>query len=273
MTTNISYRPEDPNYDPPADSDVPVGRIDPVHSRRLRDGTPDGRPELHVVGAPTGGLSVVRVEQAHGRGTRSTRVGLVVKYAVDRVGALVALVCLLPLLVLVGLAVCLTSPGPALFRQERVGRDGKTFRIWKFRTMRVGADNELQSLLRQHGRDGSPLFKVPDDPRITWLGKHLRRTSIDELPQLLNVLAGQMSFVGPRPQMLGEVALYRPHERLRLLAKPGLTGLWQVSGRSAVSWAEALELDMSYIRNWSLLLDTRILLKTPAAVIRGRGAE
>jgi lipopolysaccharide/colanic/teichoic acid biosynthesis glycosyltransferase len=187
--------------------------------------------------------------------------------------AAVALLVLSPLLLTIALAVRLTSPGPAVFKQERIGKDGLPFRIWKFRTMVDGADNQLGDLLAQHDRDGEPLFKVPQDPRITPLGQFLRKTSLDELPQLVNVVRGEMAFIGPRPQRAEEVALYTDRERGRLSVPPGITGLWQVSGRSDLPWQEAVELDLRYVRERSHLLDLQILLKTFVVVFARRGAE
>lgn len=187
--------------------------------------------------------------------------------------AALALIVLSPLLLTVALAVRLTSPGPAVFKQERVGKDGQPFKIWKFRTMVDGADSQLGELLAQHDRDGEPLFKVPQDPRITPLGQFLRKTSLDELPQLVNVLRGEMAFIGPRPQRAEEVALYTDRERGRLTVPPGITGLWQVSGRSDLPWHEAVELDLRYVRERSAGLDVHILLKTFVVVFARRGAE
>lgn len=187
--------------------------------------------------------------------------------------AALALLVLSPLLITIALAVRLTSPGPAIFKQERIGKDGQPFRIWKFRTMVDGADNQLGDLLAQHDRDGEPLFKVPKDPRITPLGQFLRKTSLDELPQLVNVARGEMAFIGPRPQRAEEVALYTERERDRLTIPPGITGLWQVNGRSDLPWQQAVELDLRYVRERSPVLDLQILLKTFVVVFARRGAE
>jgi len=162
--------------------------------------------------------------------------------------------------------------GPIIFRQTRVGLDGKEFRIWKFRTMRVNADAELAGLLSEQGRSGKPLFKIDDDPRITRIGHFLRRSSIDELPQLFNVIGGSMSLVGPRPQVPKEVALYDETAARRLLVKPGLTGLWQVNGRSSLTWEEALRFDLFYVENWTPVMDLAILLKTVGVVLRREGS-
>jgi lipopolysaccharide/colanic/teichoic acid biosynthesis glycosyltransferase len=184
----------------------------------------------------------------------------------------VALIVLMPLLVLIAAIIRCSSPGPALFRQTRVGRDGRTFRMLKFRSMFLDAESRLAELSSKNVYRAGPLFKLHDDPRTTRVGRVLRRYSLDELPQLLNVIAGQMSLVGPRPPLPSEVLQYRPEARRRLLVKPGMTGLWQVSGRNDLSWVESLRLDLRYVENWSPALDLLILWKTAAAVLRGSGA-
>lgn len=201
-------------------------------------------------------------------GERLTRA---VKAGFDRVAAALGLVLLAPVLIALGLAVRLTTPGPALFVQTRVGRDGKPFRMVKFRTMHHGAEALVGHLLPLNEAAG-PLFKLRNDPRVTRLGRFLRRHSIDELPQLFNVLSGSMSLVGPRPSLPGEVASYDAAARRRLSVKPGLTGLWQISGRSDLGWHESLSLDLQYIERWSLTLDLGVLLRTARAVVRARGA-
>ena len=158
--------------------------------------------------------------------------------------------------------------GPALFTQTRVGKDGRVFRIYKFRTMVVDAEQRRAELLASNDSDGV-LFKLRKDPRVTAVGAHLRRWSIDELPQLLNVFLGDMSLVGPRPALPDEAARYAEHVRRRLVVKPGLTGLWQVNGRSDLSWEESVRLDLRYVENWSFALDLQILWKT----ISVHGAE
>ncbi len=165
----------------------------------------------------------------------------------------------------------LTSAGPALYRQERVGRDGKTFRMIKFRSMRVGADAE-RAVLEGENEGNGVLFKLKDDPRVTPFGRVLRRYSLDELPQLFNVLRGEMSLVGPRPPLPSEVALYDGYAPRRMLVKPGLTGLWQVSGRSDLSWDEGLRKDLYYVENWTIAGDLLILLRTARAVFAHEGA-
>ena len=161
--------------------------------------------------------------------------------------------------------------GPILFRQTRVGRDGKTFYCWKFRTMVTNAEELLADLHQQQGYEGG-LFKMEDDPRVTPPGKWLRRFSLDELPQLVNVLIGDMSLVGPRPPLRHEVAQYDDDMARRLRVRPGMTGLWQVSGRSELSWSEAIRLDLYYVDNWSMFQDLTILARTFGAVFGSRGA-
>jgi lipopolysaccharide/colanic/teichoic acid biosynthesis glycosyltransferase len=201
---------------------------------------------------------------------RLTRERLLVKDAMDRLSAALLLLVLSPLLLAIALAVCVTSPGPVLYRQRRVGRHGRTFCFFKFRTMVIGADSQLPGLIDLNSGDGL-LFKILDDPRVTPVGRFLRRWSLDELPQLWNVLWGDMSLVGPRPLPVDPHA-FRGDERRRLKVKPGITGLWQISGRSELGWDETVRLDVRYVDQWSLALDLSILLRTPAAVLRGRGA-
>jgi lipopolysaccharide/colanic/teichoic acid biosynthesis glycosyltransferase len=177
----------------------------------------------------------------------------------------------LPLMCLIALAIKLDSPGPALFKQMRVGKRGRDFSCWKFRSMREGAEEERARLLDLNERDG-PLFKIKDDPRITRVGRCLRRTSMDELPQIYNILRGEMSWVGPRPALPSEVAQYQEWQKQRLEAPPGITGLTQVSGRSDLTFDETCLLDIFYIENYSPALDLRILLKTVPAVLSRQGA-
>jgi exopolysaccharide biosynthesis polyprenyl glycosylphosphotransferase len=176
-----------------------------------------------------------------------------------------------PLLLAVAVAIKLDSTGPVFYRQERVGKDGRHFWIYKFRSMVIDADRRLAALLDKNEASG-PLFKMKEDPRITRVGSFLRRWSLDELPQLLNVLRGEMSLVGPRPPLPSEVAQYEDWQLGRLRAIPGLTGLWQVSGRSEVPFHDMVRLDLHYIRNWSLSLDLEIMLRTIPAVLSNRGA-
>ena len=213
-----------------------------------------------------GGVPLIGVrEVGFGRGA------LLVKRAMDVVGAVAGLVLGAPVLTLIGLAIRVDSPGPIVFRQTRVGINGRLFEMYKFRSMREGAEAELEELL-QHNESDGPIFKMRADPRTTRIGRLLRRTSLDELPQLLNVLRGEMSLVGPRPPLPAEVEEYASWHRQRLAVPPGITGLWQVSGRSLLSFDEAVLLDVHYIENWSLWLDIQILLRTIPQVILGDGA-
>jgi lipopolysaccharide/colanic/teichoic acid biosynthesis glycosyltransferase len=188
------------------------------------------------------------------------------------VGSTAILLALAPLLVVTATLIKLSSPGPVFYRQERIGLSGEPFTILKFRSMVTGAENRLDALLSEQGASGVPLFKVKDDPRITPVGAILRRYSIDELPQLLNVFRGDMSLVGPRPQVDGEVRLYDSKSSRRLAVKPGMSGLWQVSGRSNLSWEDSIRLDLYYVENWSLTSDLVILLRTLRAVVGHDGA-
>ena len=161
--------------------------------------------------------------------------------------------------------------GPALFAQTRVGKDGKLFKIYKFRTMVIDAEARLAEVRMQNDNDGV-IFKMYNDPRVTSVGAHLRKWSLDELPQLFNVLIGNMSLVGPRPALPEQTALYADHVRRRLVVKPGVTGMWQVNGRSNLSWEETVRLDLRYVENWSLALDLQILWKTFSVVLKRSGA-
>jgi exopolysaccharide biosynthesis polyprenyl glycosylphosphotransferase len=181
------------------------------------------------------------------------------------------LLAISPILALIALAVKLDSPGPILYRQQRVGKDGRPFSMFKFRSMCQDAERRLEALRAQNEATG-PLFKMRQDPRVTRVGRVLRRWSLDELPQLFNVLRGEMSLVGPRPPLPTEVQKYEDWQLGRLRAVPGLTGLWQVSGRSEVPFHDMVRLDLHYIRNWSLALDFEILLRTIPAVLTNRGA-
>jgi exopolysaccharide biosynthesis polyprenyl glycosylphosphotransferase len=215
---------------------------------------------------PVCGLSLLQMERPELRGWDR-----VVKGSFDRLGALLALVLLLPVLLVLAIAVKATSPGPVFFRQERVGREGSLFSMLKFRSMEVGADRMLDHLVELSTGNGV-LFKMGRDPRVTQFGRVLRRYSLDELPQLINVLRGDMSLVGPRPPLPAEVELYGVEMRRRFAVKPGLTGLWQVSGRSDLSWEDSVRMDVRYVEDWSLFLDLMIIWRTFGAVIRGKGA-
>jgi exopolysaccharide biosynthesis polyprenyl glycosylphosphotransferase len=215
---------------------------------------------------PTAGLTLLHVDHPQLDG-----VPLLVKDLFDRCAAAAVLILLAPLLVILGVAIRLSDHGPALFTQMRVGKHGRAFRIYKFRTMVIDAEQRRQQLLAMNDA-GGVLFKLRADPRVTALGTYLRRWSLDELPQLFNVLLGHMSLVGPRPALPEETARYADYVRRRLAVKPGLTGLWQVSGRSDLSWDESVRLDLRYVENWSFALDLQILWKTMWALIRGSGA-
>ncbi|MFN2557371.1 MAG: sugar transferase [Nitriliruptorales bacterium] len=194
-----------------------------------------------------------------------------VKRAIDIVGSLLLLILFAPVLLIASLAIISTSPGHVLFVQERLGRDGRPFRMFKFRSMYRDAEARRAELADLNECTG-PIFKVRNDPRITPVGRVLRKLSLDEMPQLLNVLRGDMSLVGPRPPLPDEYAVYGPRERGRLAVKPGLTCTWQVSGRSDLDFDTWMEMDLSYIRDWSLWLDVKLLLLTIPAVLSGRGA-
>ncbi|KGH43989.1 UDP-phosphate galactose phosphotransferase [Modestobacter caceresii] len=221
-------------------------------------------PRLHI--RPFDGLPLLSVEQPRFEGWRR-----VLKAALDRSVAAVALLLLAPVLAALALAVRLSGPGPVLYRQQRVGLGGQHFTMLKFRSMVVGADQQVAGLSDGNEADGL-LFKIRQDPRVTPVGRWMRRLSLDELPQLVNVLTGGMSLVGPRPPLPDEVARYDTSVSRRLLVKPGLTGLWQISGRSDLPWEEAVRLDLRYVENWSLALDVQILWKTARAVVSASGA-
>jgi lipopolysaccharide/colanic/teichoic acid biosynthesis glycosyltransferase len=194
------------------------------------------------------------------------------KGLLDRIAALLLLVLLAIPIVIIAAAVKLSSPGPAFLRQVRVGRFGRPFTAYKFRSMRPDAELMRDELEDQNRHDVPTIFKMRLDPRVTAVGRFLRRTSLDELPQLFNVLRGEMSLVGPRPPLPREVVHYQPHDLQRLAATPGMTGLWQVRGRSEIEFEEMVDIDLEYIDNWSLWLDLTILVRTPIAVVGGRGA-
>ncbi|WP_189129430.1 sugar transferase [Wenjunlia tyrosinilytica] len=216
--------------------------------------------------ASAAGLTLMHVAPPIRRGLPS-----VLKTVTDRVGALALIVGFSPLFTLVALAVRLDSKGPAFHQQIRIGKVGRPFRMWKFRTMIDGAERLRGELESANENDGH-MFKMRKDPRVTRVGRFLRRYSLDELPQLFNVLAGHMSLVGPRPPLPEEVARYDEVEMRRLSVRPGLTGLWQVSGRSDLSWDETVALDLSYVDNWSLARDVDVMARTLRAVVDGRGA-
>jgi exopolysaccharide biosynthesis polyprenyl glycosylphosphotransferase len=220
-------------------------------------------PRVHI--RPVEGLPLLYVEEP-------TLSGLawLVKNLIDRLVALIGLIVVLPLFIAIAIAIRISDPGPIFFRQARVGREGRTFRVWKFRTMYTDAEDRVAELEELNEGDGM-LFKIRNDPRVFPVGRFLRAASLDELPQLINVLLGEMSLVGPRPlpaedgDFLGDV-------RRRLLVRPGITGLWQVSGRSDLSWDDAVRLDLYYVDNWSLVLDLHTMWRTIGVVLRRKGA-
>ncbi|GGV59213.1 exopolysaccharide biosynthesis polyprenyl glycosylphosphotransferase [Streptomyces griseoloalbus] len=216
---------------------------------------------------PTNGVPLVRI-----RAPNLSRSARLPKELLDRSLAAVLLLLLALPMLLIALVVRLDSSGPAFFRQQRVGRYGDHFTMLKFRTMRLDSEALRAELAHLNQNSDGLLFKVKEDPRITRVGSFLRHSSLDELPQLLNVVRGHMSLVGPRPPLPEEVEDYSPDLKRRLLVKPGLTGLWQVSGRSDLPWDEAVRLDLGYVDNWSMSLDLSILLRTGTAVVRGTGA-
>lgn len=222
-------------------------------------------PRIHT--QPVAGLPLIHVSTPSLVGGKK-----VAKRAFDIAGAGFLLAILSPVFLVLSVMVKATSPGPVFYQQQRIGLQGATFKMLKFRSMKVNADAELQTLLEAQGTAEKPLFKVENDPRITPLGRILRKYSLDELPQLLNVLGGSMSLVGPRPQREGEVALYDDAANRRLYVSPGMSGLWQVSGRSNLTWEESIRLDLYYVENWSLMGDVVILLKTFKAVFASTGA-
>ncbi|WP_203659860.1 sugar transferase [Actinocatenispora rupis] len=220
-------------------------------------------PRVHI--RPVEGLPLLHVEEPIISG-----LGWVAKNLLDRIAAALGLLVLTPLFAVIAIMIKVSDPGPVFFRQPRVGREGDQFHVWKFRTMYTDAEERLAHLVDQNETDGL-LFKIRNDPRVIPIGRFLRRTSLDELPQLINVLKGEMSLVGPRPlpaedgDFLGDV-------RRRLLVRPGITGLWQVSGRSDLSWDDAVRLDLYYVDNWSLTFDLLILWRTLGVVFARRGA-
>lgn len=221
-------------------------------------------PRIHT--QPVAGLPLIHVSTPNlGAGQR------LLKRIFDLVGAVLLLAALSPILLIVSLFVRFDSPGPVLFKQDRVGARGQHFPMYKFRSMVVDAEARLEALKAQNEGNGV-MFKLKADPRITRAGGFLRRYSLDELPQLFNVINGSMSLVGPRPPLPSEVELYQNHVHRRLMVRPGLTGLWQVSGRSLLSWDDTVRLDLYYVENWSVAGDIAILLKTFRAVLARQGA-
>ncbi len=196
----------------------------------------------------------------------------VLKRAMDCIGAGVGLLLLSPLFAVIAILIKLESAGPVLFSQTRIGKDGEEFRCWKFRSMFRDAEQRKQELMQQNEMAGGVTFKMKHDPRVTRVGRFIRKASIDELPQLWNVFNGDMSLVGPRPPVPQEVAQYSAHERQRLAVKPGITCIWQVSGRSDIPFNEQVLMDIEYIQSRSLWLDISLLLRTIPAVLLARGS-
>jgi exopolysaccharide biosynthesis polyprenyl glycosylphosphotransferase len=216
---------------------------------------------------PVAGLPLIHVEKPQYSGTKKVQ-----KLAFDYFVSISVLLCALPMMISAAIAIKLTSRGPVFYRSERIGLDGNPFPMIKFRTMVDGADAQVGTLAHNNESVGGVLFKIKDDPRVTTVGKLLRKYSIDELPQFINVLRREMSVVGPRPPLRREVDTYNDQVKRRLLVLPGITGLWQVSGRSDLSWEDSVRLDVSYVENWSLTNDLIIALKTIRTVATGAGA-
>lgn len=206
------------------------------------------------------------------RRTPTSEARLAAKRILDFTGALVGIILAGPVMLATAIAIRITDPGPVLFRQVRAGRNGRTFTMLKFRSMVMDAEKRKAELMHLNEMDG-PVFKIQRDPRITAVGRFIRKTSIDELPQLFNILLGDMSLVGPRPPLPSEVDQYQAWQRRRLSVKPGLTGMWQVSGRNQIDFDEWMKMDLEYIDNWSLWLDIKIILKTVPAVVLRSGAS
>ncbi|WP_409048033.1 sugar transferase [Microbacterium sp. HA-8] len=252
-----------------SDAALPVERVREI-SWQLESGrqhlimvpslTDIGGPRIHT--RPVAGLPLVHVETPRYTGRQR-----VLKRSFDILGSGALLLILAPLFAVLALLVKTSSAGPVFYTQERIGKEGQPFQMIKFRSMITGADDMLQQLLAAQGTADQPLHKIDNDPRITKIGRILRKYSLDEFPQLINVFKGDMSLVGPRPQRESEVAFYDSSAERRLIVKPGMSGLWQVSGRSALSWDEALRLDLYYVENWSLLGDISILFRTFKAVL------
>lgn len=257
---------------------APGPRLDDDRLRRLSWGLHDSGLALCVL-SELSGIAAARVRPASAAGLTLLHVApplrrgaqAVLKTVVDRGGAALGLLVLAPMFFCVALAVRLTSPGPVFHRQTRHGRHNRPFTMWKFRTMVADAESRREQLSAANESEG-PMFKMRRDPRVTRIGHALRRTSVDELPQLLNVLRGDMSLVGPRPPLPEEVSRYDERELRRLAVRPGLTGLWQVSGRSDLSWQETVSLDLWYVDNWSVATDMGLIARTVRAVTDGRGA-
>ena len=225
-----------------------------------------GGPRIHT--RPVAGLPLIHVETPRYEGFKRYQ-----KRIFDFVASTLLVIVILPVLAAIAMIIRLSTPGPVLFRQERVGLNGETFSMLKFRSMVTDAESLIVDLKDSDRAEGNTvLFKMKDDPRVTRVGKVLRKFSLDELPQLFNVIRGDMSLIGPRPPLQREVDLYETHVHRRFLMKPGITGLWQVSGRSNLSWEDSVRLDLYYVENWSMVGDFIILLKTVRAVLASHGA-
>lgn len=196
----------------------------------------------------------------------------IIKRVIDVSGSLTGLILLSPVMLITAAAVKLTSSGPVFFAQERVGKRGKTFRMYKFRSMVQDAEDHLEELKDQNEMSG-PMFKIKDDPRVTMVGKFIRKTSIDELPQLFNILNGDMSLVGPRPNLPREVEKFNSYQKLKLLAKPGLTCYWQVMGRSSIDFEDWMKLDIKYIEERNTWIDIKLILKTVRVLFGDKNAK
>ncbi len=251
--------------------------VDLRSTDRSGDVSPDPVIELGAEGAPAtapdSSGAVIHILPGHegGRLAAARPWQLAIKRTIDVIGATLALLALSPVLLITALAVRLNSPGPIIHRQIRIGQDGEPFVFLKFRSMYVDAEH-LKKSLSQYNEAEGPIFKIKRDPRITPVGRLIRKLSIDELPQLFHVLSGQMSLVGPRPHLPEEVAVYDGEARRRLAVRPGVTGIWQVSGRSDLDFDTWIAMDLEYLDHWSLRLDLNLMLKTFAAVLSGRGA-
>jgi exopolysaccharide biosynthesis polyprenyl glycosylphosphotransferase len=231
------------------------------------EATMAGSPELQeAVYSKEPAASIVELNMA-----RENRFYHFLKRGTDIVVAFFLLTLFLPIIPVVTILITLDSPGPIFFRQKRVGKNGRAFNFYKFRSMVSGAENVIGALRPLSGVDG-PVFKIKEDPRITRVGRFLRRSSLDELPQLLNVLKGEMSIVGPRPNLPSEVSQYLPWQKRRLEVTPGITCFWQIAGRSHIGFQEWMRLDLEYVRKRSYITDLKIMLKTVPAVIARKGA-
>ena len=216
---------------------------------------------------PVAGLPLIHVEKPQYHGAKKFQ-----KRLFDVVFSSMVLLWGLPILIAIAVAIKMTSKGPIFYRQERIGLDGDAFEMVKFRTMVDGADELVEKLADLNESLGGVLFKIREDPRVTSVGRILRKYSLDEIPQFINVLKRDMSVVGPRPPLASEVKTYDDYARRRLLVRPGITGLWQVSGRSDLSWEDSVRLDLYYVENWSMMADLLIALRTAKAVLSHDGA-